>query len=123
MGNLPAGTLGLGRNDEEQNFNHRAGSLGRPPHDVLLPPPRLPAPANPISNGINRFKKGIKRIVGRVSSQMHQMYSIAGVSIYHIQVLLIFYKSIDNMAIYCFRTIEDPRTNDKVRSDQKEQST
>merc|ERR1712110_401063 len=80
LGNLPAGTLGLGRNDEEQNFNHRAGSLGRPPHDVLLPPPRLPAPANPISNGINRFKKGIKRIVGRVSSQMHQMYSIAGLS-------------------------------------------
>ena len=82
LGNLPAGTLGLGRSDEEQNFVHRTGSLGRPPHDVLLPPPRLPAPANPISNGINRFKKGIKRIVGRVSSQLHQMYNISDKYLY-----------------------------------------
>ena len=34
-----------------------------------------------------------------------------------------FDKSINNMATYCFRTIEDQRTNDKGRSDQKGQST
>ena len=38
-------------------------------------------------------------------------------------LLVIFDKLINNIATYCFRTIEDPRTNDKGRSDQKEQST
>ena len=65
MGQLPASTIGLGRNDNE--LAHRTGSLGRPPHDVLLPPPRVPSPINPLRKGIQSFKRGIKRVVGKVN--------------------------------------------------------
>ena len=68
MGQLPASTIGLGRSDSE--LAHRTGSLGRPPHDVLLPPPRVPAPANPLRNGIQSLRRGIKRVVGKVSSKI-----------------------------------------------------
>ena len=64
MGQLPASTIGLGRSDSE--LAHRTGSLGRPPHDVLLPPPRVPAPANPLRKGIQSLRRGIKRVVGKV---------------------------------------------------------
>ena len=65
LGQLPASTIGLGRNDNE--LAHRTGSLGRPPHDVLLPPPRVQAPTNPFNKGIQSFKRGIKRVVGKVN--------------------------------------------------------
>ena len=64
LGQLPASTIGLGRSDSE--LAHRTGSLGRPPHDVLLPPPRVPAPANPLRKGIQSLRRGIKRVVGKV---------------------------------------------------------
>ena len=68
LGQLPASTIGLGRSDSE--LAHRTGSLGRPPQDVLLPPPRVsvPAPLNPFNKGIQSLRRGIKRVVGKVTA-------------------------------------------------------
>ena len=66
LGQLPASTIGLGRSDSE--LAHRTGSLGRPPHDVLLPPPRVPAPLNPFTKGVQSLRRGIKRVVGKVNA-------------------------------------------------------
>ena len=67
MGNLPASTLGFGNRNDDQ-FDHRTGALGRPPHDVLVPPPRIgvPSPFNALHEGIRSYQRGVKRLTGKV---------------------------------------------------------
>ena len=86
MGNLPASTLGFGKKSDDQ-FDHRTGApLGRPPHDVLVPPPRLvvPSPPNPFNalhEGIRSYQRGVSRLVGKVILVIDKQYRVYQVKI------------------------------------------
>ena len=72
MGNLPAATLGFASKKDGQ-FDHRSGPLGRPPHTVLAPPPRLAPPPNPFSvihDGIRSYQRGVKNVAQRLAGKV-----------------------------------------------------